>query len=152
MCGDHGCMILAQIAIYKLFGRIIISTCAGCGLNTICHYNDRVLFLSQVIFLTENSRDLIESEALRVERPGSRFLPCPPDKQKHRSARQKRVAHTTQVACFYLESCNLCGLCIGQALSLHLSGIVFVPSIMSFPHMGHISPVGFAFIACLQSG
>ena len=47
---------------------------------------------------------------------------------------------------------SLCGLCIGQALFEHLSGIVLVPSIMSDPHISHTRPVGFALMAFLHSG
>jgi hypothetical protein len=47
---------------------------------------------------------------------------------------------------------NLWGLCILHTLLLHRSGIVFVPSIMSDPHMVQIFPVGFAFIAFLHVG
>jgi len=47
---------------------------------------------------------------------------------------------------------SLCGLCMGHVFLLHLSGIVFVPSIISEPHSLHIFPVGRALIAFLQSG
>ena len=47
---------------------------------------------------------------------------------------------------------NLCGLWLGQALFEHLSGMVFVPSIMRELHIGQIFPVGRALIAFLQSG
>ncbi len=46
----------------------------------------------------------------------------------------------------------LCGLWFGQDLLLHLSGMVLVPSIISALHMWQMLPVGFAFIAFLQSG
>lgn len=35
----------------------------------------------------------------------------------------------------YFALLSLCGLWLGHVLSLHLSGIVFVPSIMSAPHI-----------------
>ena len=47
---------------------------------------------------------------------------------------------------------NLCGLCIGQFLSLQRSGMVFVPSIISFPHIGQRLPVGRVLVIRLQSG
>jgi len=47
---------------------------------------------------------------------------------------------------------SLCGLCIGHALFEHLSGIVFVPSIIKDPHSLQMAPVGFALIAFLHSG
>ena len=47
---------------------------------------------------------------------------------------------------------NLSGLWFGQVLSLHLSGIVLVPSIISDPQRLQILPVGFALMANLHSG
>ncbi len=46
----------------------------------------------------------------------------------------------------------LCGLWLGLFLSLHRSGIVFVPSIMSAPQVGQRLPVGFALMAYLHLG
>lgn len=39
-----------------------------------------------------------------------------------------------------------------QALFEHLSGMVFVPSIMRLPHSLQMFPVGFAFMANLHFG
>ena len=46
----------------------------------------------------------------------------------------------------------LWGLCIAHSLLLQRSGIVFVPSIMSEPQVGHTFPVGFALMANLHFG
>lgn len=68
------CML--HILIIEFIWAMVRTSLVGASLG------DR--FWSQVIFLTENSRD-----------PGSRSLPCPSDKQRHRCARQKHVANAT---------------------------------------------------------
>ncbi len=57
----------------------------------------------------------------------------------------------TYVYCNYFVAI-LCGLWFGQALSLHRSGMVFVPSIMSAPQVGQRLPVGRALMAYLHFG
>src|SRR3989338_11338680 len=55
------------------------------------------------------------------------------------------------IRCRYFDF-NLCGLWFGHVLFEHRSGMVFVPSIIRLPHRSQMRPVGFAFIAYLQSG
>ena len=53
---------------------------------------------------------------------------------------------------FFFLSKSLSGRWFGHLVLLHLSGIVFVPSIISELHIWQILPVGFALMAFLQSG
>ena len=56
----------------------------------------------------------------------------------------------SQAPFFYV--CNLCGLWFLQFLLEHLSGMVFVPCIISEPQNSQIFPVGFALMANLHFG
>jgi hypothetical protein len=71
---------------------------------------------------------------------------------KHLSVSQKQTAHAKQLAWVSNYYLILSGRWLGQILLEHLSGIVFVPSIMSDWQRGQIFPVGLALIAFLHLG
>ena len=71
---------------------------------------------------------------------------------RHGSASQKLLSACKAVCMLMPYLISLCGLWFGQVLSEHLSGIVFVPSIISDLHSGQRLPVGFALMAYLQLG
>ena len=63
-----------------------------------------------------------------------------------------RIFTLSKISPFDYFFSSLCGLWLGQSLFEHLSGIVFVPSIINDLHSGQIAPVGFALIAFLHLG
>jgi len=87
------------------------------------------IYLSSVLefyLVTDNFLPALEN----FRDPGLRFCVF----AKHRCALQKLFVSLSQVKYPHFYFMSLCGLWLGQSLLLHLSGIVFVPSIMSEPH------------------
>lgn len=126
-----------ETAGYFYFSRV----CVDYDWGTSCHCIVRELYSVTSKFPDRNfSRPRLAVFA----------LPCGQTKTSLRLT--KTSQHATKVVCCYLSFSSLWGLWLGQLLSEHLSGIVFVPSIISAPHMGQVRPVGFALMAYLQSG
>ena len=71
---------------------------------------------------------------------------------RHGSALQKLFSAYKAVCILMSYLLSLCGLWFGHSLSEHLSGIVFVPSIISDLHREQRLPVGLALMAYLHFG
>src|SRR3989344_5271908 len=118
---------------------IFLQACAGCDSDTPYYCISLELSL---VTRRKRSVERFRSRPRLGISPAGKICLCP----------TKTIAAGKVVCLLYNYFLSLCGLWLGQALLLHRSGMVFVPSIISEPQRSQIRPVGFASIAFLHSG